>query len=129
MDILVPIDNSECSYRALQYGARLGGLPGADLHVVHFTARADGDTRRLLARAEDVIEKFDIEDEPEFIQDQSVDGEEREVGKIVLEVARDRDYDQVIMGHHGSDLTGRARLGSAAEEVVRGSEIPVTVIP
>jgi nucleotide-binding universal stress UspA family protein len=33
------------------------------------------------------------------------------------------------MGHHGSGRIERALVGSAAETVVRGETVPVTVVP
>jgi nucleotide-binding universal stress UspA family protein len=51
------------------------------------------------------------------------------VGKEIVSMATEQDFDHVVMGHHGSGAVERAILGSAAETVLRAEEFPVTVVP
>jgi len=51
------------------------------------------------------------------------------VGDEILAHADDIEADHVVMGHHGAGMVERAILGSAAETVVRGEAVPVTIVP
>jgi universal stress protein A len=47
---------------------------------------------------------------------------------IILQVARDRPADLVVIGSHGRSGLGRVLLGSVAESVVRQAPCPVLVV-
>ncbi|WP_248895521.1 universal stress protein [Haloplanus halobius] len=54
-----------------------------------------------------------------------------EVGKparVVVDVAEAGPFDHVVVGSHGREGVTRILLGSVAEEVVRRSPVPVTVV-
>lgn len=54
-----------------------------------------------------------------------------EVGRpanVIVEYAEDHGMDQVVMGCHGRSGVARVLLGSVAEDVVRRSTVPVTVV-
>lgn len=50
--------------------------------------------------------------------------------KLIVEVLADDDagYDHVVMGSHGRTGVSRILLGSVAEEVLRRSPVPVTIV-
>lgn len=131
MDVLVPIDGSECSFRALRFATGFARRYEATLHVVHITDVRGDDTEALLERASGVLAEEGIEDEPSVATDVRM-SEARyatRVGKDILGMLDDEGYDHVIMGHHGEGAIGRIVIGSAAEAVVRGTDVPVTVVP
>lgn len=131
MKVLVPIDGSECSGRALAFAGEFAGRHDAVVHVVHFTERADDWTRELLADAESQLADAGVTVETEWVSDVQLSDfkASTRVGENVLSLVEVRDYDHVVMGHHGTGRIGEFLLGSAAERVVKSSEVPVTIIP
>jgi nucleotide-binding universal stress UspA family protein len=130
--ILVPIDGSECSFRALRFATDLAGLEAdSEVHVVHVTDAKSDATEELLDRAEAVLREEGIDREPTVVIDShlSEPGYADKVGKEILRLVDEKGYDHVVMGHHGSGMIGRAILGSAAETVMRAAEVPATIIP
>ncbi|MFB6187069.1 MAG: universal stress protein [Halobacteriaceae archaeon] len=131
MKVLVPIDGSECSFRALEFATEFVENYDGTLHVVHFTDQTGESTEIIRKRAQEILDAAGIVDEPEIRTDIRMSDPRyaNRVGKDILEIADEEDYDHVIMGHHGQGAVGRLILGSAAETVVRAAETPATIIP
>jgi nucleotide-binding universal stress UspA family protein len=130
MDILVPVDRSDCSFRALEYAADMAERYDATLHVVHFSDAESDATDAIVDRAERVLDAQDVDTSPEVNTDGGVEFRPGDrVGDDILALVDDRGYDHVVMGHHGSNTIERAILGSAAETVLHAEKVPVTVIP
>lgn len=130
MDILAPIDGSDCSFRALSFAADMATRYGGSVHVVHFTKAETDASDAIIDRARDVLESEGVEGEPEVSTDVNLEFRPaNRVGESVLDLVEERGYDHVVMGHHGSGTVERAILGSAAETVLRAERVPVTVIP
>ena len=54
-----------------------------------------------------------------------------EVGRpaaTIVEEARERDVDHIVVGSHGRTGASRILLGSVAETVARRSPVPVTIV-
>lgn len=131
MDVLVPIDGSDCSERALRYATEFARNYGANLDVVHVTDHRTEATDELLDRAESILAEEGVDAVPELVANTKM-SEARyadAVGKDVLRHVEEHDYDQVVMGHHGKGAVGKLLIGSAAETVVTGTDVPVTVVP
>lgn len=130
MHILVPIDGSDASFRALRLGARMAKDWQADLSVVHFTDEETDATATIVTRARDVLDEVGIDAEPEVSTDIELEFRPGErVGKDILELVESGGFDHIVMGHHGSGAVERAILGSAAETVLESKHVPVTVVP
>lgn len=131
MQVLVPVDGSDCSFRALEFAVDLVRRREGTLHVVHFTDVETDATEQILDRAEAVLADTGVVDDPEvrFDARMSEPRYANAVGKEILRIVNEEGYDHVVMGHHGAGIVGRAILGSAAETVLRASDVPVTVIP
>lgn len=131
MNLLIPVDGSDCSDRALDFGIDLATQYDATVEVVHFTEKPNEDEvelgDRILARLDDA----GLDASFEMITDVNLDNirSSDHVGKHVLDLLDDGHYDHIVMGHHGTGRLGRALLGSAAETVVKDADVPVTVIP
>ena len=63
MKILVPVDGSDCSFRALAFAAEMATNFDATLHVVHITDSHDEATEETIRRARDVLDAHDVEDD------------------------------------------------------------------
>ncbi|MFC6725767.1 universal stress protein [Halobium palmae] len=128
-NVLVPLDGSECSRRALEFAVALADRFDADLHVVHFSDHQTDATDTIIDRAHETVEAAGLEDDPELIESTSGIRNANHVGAAILELVEDRGYDHVVMGHHGEGTVGRAILGSAAETMLRSEAVAVTVVP
>jgi nucleotide-binding universal stress UspA family protein len=129
MKILAPIDGSDCSVRALEFAIEFADRFDGSLHVVHFTDAETEATDQILERARETLEGAGVEDAPELLERDIEMRVATNVGKEILRTVDAGDYDHVVMGHHGAGAVQRLLLGSAAETVVRGETVPVTVVP
>lgn len=129
MDILVPIDGSECSERALQFAVELAHRFDAAVDVVHVTDHRTEATEKLLRHAEQTLEAEGIPSEPDVVFEMKKFRGSDVVGERILDIAEEDEYDHIVMGHHGTGAIGKMILGSAAETVVEGTDVPVTIIP
>lgn len=131
MNVLVPVDGSDCSFRALEFATEFVRRYEGTLHVVHITDYQGEGTNEIMTQAAEVVTDAGLEDEPEIVTDRRMSDPRyaNQVGKDILELVEEREYGHVIMGHHGTGRIGRAILGSAAETVLRATEVPSTIIP
>jgi nucleotide-binding universal stress UspA family protein len=128
MDVFVPIDASDASARALEFGIRLADRSDGSLHVVHISDRGTDATERLLANARETLAGTNVE--PELILAEELDiRPSTRIGKVALRLAKEREADHVVLGHTHASAADEAMLGSAAKTVVRATDIPVTVVP
>lgn len=140
--VLVPVDGSPLSSRALRHALR--EFPDAEITAYHavdpFTPDAiDVDSTyepmigsdawdRTVAEATDQI--FDDVAEVAAEYDRSV-ATESDIGdpkRLIVEYAVDEGVDHIVMGSHGRLDAERPLYGSVAETVVRRAPVPVTVI-
>ena len=130
MDVLVPIDGSDCSTRALRFAAEFARRYEATLHVVHVSAERDERVRDLLAEAEKTLSAEDVAFDAAVVSGDAGGLKPADrVGAKILDLVDERDFDHVVMGHHGVGRVEELILGSTAERVVRDAPVPVTVIP
>lgn len=135
MDALVPIDGSDCSFRALEFATEFAHLYDVSLNVVHFvedkSTKEREETQDVIQQAKVILEESGIEAEPEIKTDIRITPYTYagRVGKDILNLVDEAGYDHVILGHHGMGVITRTLLGSTAETVIRRTETPVTVIP
>lgn len=136
--IVCPVDYSDCSKRALRFAGALADhfqsrlivlhvfdplLAGtAELHGVDMTG-SDGQTE---------LDSFAADYLPAGVRD----GTQLErvlalgsPGRRILELARSREADLVVMGTHGSSGVRRAVFGSTLQGVLRRVRIPVLAVP
>lgn len=141
--VLVPIDGSPLSYRALRHG--LEKFSDAEIVVLYVTdlfepwASWEGESSfeprigseewqamerevadDLFARAQEIADEFDRELTTEF-----------EIGdpqRIIPDFAREEPIDHIVLGVHGREEADRSMFGRVAETVVFRSPVPVTVI-
>jgi len=130
MDILVPIDGSAASDRALRFAADLANGLGSTLHVVHITDAETEATDEIVAHAREILDEEGVAGDPAVEIDVDLDFRPAQrIGEDILDMVEEHGYDHVVMGHHGQGAVERAMLGSAAETVVRAAAVPVSVIP
>jgi nucleotide-binding universal stress UspA family protein len=138
--ILVPIDFSDASTRALEYGSRLAATLGAELTVVHVVAPLV--THAWMEGAEqggDTIDAW-LTDAHATLAEAvaSVHGHVpvvRGTVAIGLEAEEILDFtsrqriDLIVMGMHGHGRRQRWLHGSVTDQVLRRAPCPVLAIP
>lgn len=129
MKVLVPVDGSDCSFRALEFAIDMAECFGADIHVVHFSDAETEATESILDRAQEMFDERSVDDDPELLLGDSDVRRADAVGDAILEYVADESYDHVVMGHHSDGWLGKAITGSAAEKVLHAEAVPVTIVP
>lgn len=134
--LLVPVDGSEHSKRAVEYAAEMAKLIGAEVVLLHCHRTVPsvlGEPNfqdaysRISATAEGVLRPYkDLLDGAGIaFKGKAVGGEPPEV---IADVARAMEVDQIIMGNRGlSNLEGLL-LGSVTYRVLQTAPCPVTVV-
>jgi nucleotide-binding universal stress UspA family protein len=133
--ILVPLDGSALSRRALPYAAALAHATGARLllarvaHASPFFAE-DLAVAQLAAIGE---AEADLEAATRLLRAEGLQVEARvpygPAAPGILDEARFCHVDLVVMSTHGRSGLGRWLYGSVADEVLRATEVPVLVVP
>jgi len=137
--ILVPLDFSEHAEAALAYAVGLAKGFGAAVHLVHVYPVTTYAAPPLLPGPV-VVGQFRDESQRVFDElmtrvkrDYSPDisGSLREgVPHVeILRCASDIGADMIVMGTHGHTGLEHLLLGSVAERVVRGAQVPVLTVP
>lgn len=128
MTILVPVDGSDGSFRALEFAVTFAQRFDTDLHCLHVTDIETESTQELVGRIEKTLADTPFEDDPEVVTEKRRFRANDEVGKVVAELVEAEGYEHVVMGHHGDGVIARALLGSTTETVVDRIDVPVTVV-
>lgn len=138
--LLVAIDGSEASSRALEFAARQAeGKADVRLHLLYVRAplRVYGEIevyatvehmRELATRAAAVIlgdARKRVADRLSTIETEQLEGDP---GETIVQRASELGCESIIMGTHGRGRLGTAVLGSVAYKVVHLSSVPVTLI-
>ncbi len=139
--ILLPIDGSDASTRAVDKGAELAKVLGATVTLMtaieqhpmalagsvyraadnpmHQAARDAG--AFWLEQARQVVAKHGIEAKLLTV-------EERSVTQAILDAAQTAGADLIVMGSHGAGAIERLLLGSQTQRVLAHTAIPVLVL-
>ena len=136
--VLVPMDGSEMSERALEYA--LAAHPNAEITVLHVV----GEPSPMWGQATSLALEDDLEEAAEeraqsiferareIVSDADGDGEletQFALGHPIRAIInRAEYYDTVVIGSHGGTVAERLFVGNVAEKVVRRSPVPVTVV-
>ncbi|HEX7454757.1 MAG TPA: universal stress protein [Gallionella sp.] len=139
--ILVPIDGSTTSDRALQEAIKLIDAQPAQLRLVHVVAdlqyldnegyvdymelrkltRKIGE--RMLAKAEDIARQADITVDTSLLE---ANGER--IARVIDAEAISWTADLIVIGTHGRSGFSHLLFGSVADGVVRGASVPVLLV-
>jgi universal stress protein A len=140
--ILVPTDFSECGNYALSCAASLARTFKASIICVHViepivpTVGYSGMSEPLpIADISEQLEDSAERELPKLAECEEcagLDVEELivhgEAASEIVQVAKDRDVDLIVISSHGRTGLGRILFGSTAEAVVRHAPCPVLVV-
>ncbi|SFG83998.1 Nucleotide-binding universal stress protein, UspA family [Halopelagius inordinatus] len=134
--VLVPMDDSEMSERALKYA--LEAHPDAEITVLTVVgepstmwgeaaaiALADDVERTAKKFAREILDRAEeiaSENDAEITTDVRVGNPARSI------LDRAEEFDTVVVGSHGGTMAERLLVGNVAQKVVRRSPVPVTVV-
>ncbi|MCK6529197.1 universal stress protein [Myxococcota bacterium] len=143
--ILVPVDFSETSGRALDLAARLARDLGASIVLLHVGAVPEYPMavippevgtvpqvmiemyERLAAQQRDALEKV-AQDHVQGVAEYKLRTREGFPPEEILTEAAAEGCDLIVMGTHGRTGVSRVLMGSVAERVLRASQVPVLVV-
>jgi nucleotide-binding universal stress UspA family protein len=132
--IVAGTDGSEDAARGLRYAAEVAAKAGAELVVAHATGPGD------VVHPWGVQPQVDLDVRRERVEEwcaplraTGVDYEvvlvEGDARTALLDLARDRSADLLVIGSRGHGPVGRLLLGSVATSLAQHSELPVTIVP
>jgi nucleotide-binding universal stress UspA family protein len=136
--VLVPVDGSACSLRAVHYliNAHAEGLR-PQIHLVNVQSAMTGDVRQFVAS--DDIKDYQHEQSDDSLSPARglLDGAgisyqvHEEVGQVVERIVRLADNlhcDHIVMGTHGRTALADLLVGSTTIKVVHQTKLPVVVV-
>lgn len=136
--IIVPVDFSDQSEKALKVAATLAKKHDAELLVLHMLELSPAImTESGYVSQEQVVHLIKIGEKrfADFLDKPYLKGvniipviKHYKVFSEVNEVAEKHDADLIVMGSHGTDGLKEIFIGSNTERVVRTSDVPVLVI-
>ena len=143
--ILVPVDYSESSAKALRLALEIAERLQAHVDVVHAWDKPSYITENVMSHHPEqgtapLLEKIGETAEAdlaEFLASVAVPTSvslthrllSGEPGTQILRALREQSYDLVVMGTHGRSGLGHLLMGSVAERIVRLSHVPVLTVP
>lgn len=137
--ILVPVDGSETSTRAVVAALQMARENGGRIRLVHAldelaylsgyeysadllkAARDQG--ARVLEDAQTMASSAGVPADGKLVETAG-----RRLGELVAEEARNWEADLVVVGTHGRRGMSRILLGSGAEQVLRMAPVPVLAV-
>ena len=138
--ILAPIDYSEVSNNALDYAAELAAFTNAKLVLLHayHIPLPTGDAPILMISPKDVEEENKQAIKKAEKRIQKITGGKIKVESIahegfatdaILNVAKEKNADLIVMGITGAGKIAQAVIGSVSTAVMKKANIPVLIIP
>lgn len=145
LKILVPVDFSEVSVRALRQAVQLARHSGGEITILHvgilphiYSAELgmSGGVGPLFTQAGEEMareqrhqmEKLASAEIPDSVHHRTVIREGYPPQEVLAQT-QEGGHDVVVMGTHGRTGLTRVLLGSVAERVIRESQVPVLVVP
>ncbi len=142
-NILVPIDGSATSQKALEEAVRLARLTGGRLRLLHIVDPLEHlsgfetaavylrDMQPALVQAgEELLEKAKAGvNAPDLtVETELFEGTGGRVSDMIIDRAKNWGADLIVLGTHGRRGIERVMMGSDAEQVVRLAPVPVLLV-
>ena len=137
-NVLIATDFSPCSNLALSFGLELAHGYQSSAYVVfvvpteqYMVAGPDAyEAAKSVARRDLMELRQELRRKHSYIEgeDYHLFLLEGEVAQSILDFARQKEIDVIVVGTHGRSGLGRALMGSVAEQVFRQSPVPVLTL-
>lgn len=132
--ILVAVDESNYSKKAVEEAVRLGQELGAELTFLNVVPTygyagevLDEALEEKISSAQELVEGYKEEAEEENVQAESKVTKESAAANGIVQYAKNHEFDLIIIGARGKSGLETIQLGSVSEAVVKRSETPVLV--
>lgn len=135
---LLPVDGSECALRAIQHAMKLAksGEP-LEIHLINVQPPFHGDVATFVGRK--TVESYHREEGEKALDaakralDAAGVAYKTHIGvgppaETIVEFARRLGIDKIVMGTRGLGGLAGLLLGSVASEIIRLSDVPVTLV-
>jgi nucleotide-binding universal stress UspA family protein len=136
--ILVPVDFSECSLKALEYAVSFAKQFSAEVMLLHVVVAIPPPPQMLVLEAETLRGKYYEEAakrlsewRKKVVSRASVKATVRQgtsAHQEIIAAAQECNSDLIVIGNHGRSGLTRVLTGSTAERVVRHAPCPVLVV-
>lgn len=130
--VLVPLDGSHFSRQALSHAVRLGGDEGTTYVLARVIEASSGSTGSGLDKARPLAEaKMKLEVQSFQSNGRAVESAVEfapSAAQGILDLARRSTAEVIVIATHGLSGVKRLLLGSVADKVVRGADVPVLVV-
>ncbi|MEX2284093.1 MAG: universal stress protein [Gemmatimonadota bacterium] len=133
--IMVALADAELDRAALTAGIRLARASAARLHLVHVRVQDaeadfhDVEKRAFLDAATWASDELGESVSFQLIQPRSGRHRARIIAKYLIRYAENEQAGLIVMGTHARSRLGRSILGSVGDELIRGIEVPILLIP
>ena len=151
-DILVPLDGSELSERALPMAQNLAQSSEATVHLIHMVSREhelgagrgiesvqaaelEMDMARRLTESQIHRGRSYLEQRGSQLSDAGIKIETEftvkagEPARNIIDYVKEHSISLVVMSTHGHGGVRRLLVGSVTDRVIRSCEVPVLVVP
>ncbi len=137
--ILVPIDGSENSIRALNHGSFLSSNLKAKLTILYILEvppfvyiqsqklvnsimnSLEKESNEILETAKNHTKKYNVEPETVFLEGGNI-------GSIIIDYSEKNNFDLIVIGSRGKGKFKHALLGSVSHRVLHHSKNPVLIV-
>jgi nucleotide-binding universal stress UspA family protein len=134
--ILIPVDDSDHSLKAVDYGTGFARLVNSEILLLHCHRPfpvALGEPyfqmalNKIMEKSNKILEPYRrlLEDTDVYFSDRILEGPP---GQAILKVAEIEETDLIIMGSRGRTDLGGLVLGSVTHRVLHSSACPVLVV-
>jgi nucleotide-binding universal stress UspA family protein len=139
--VLVPVDGSSCSEKAVKTAVHVSARYESELHTIFVISDMVVDNFKRLGKnqAKEVLESLkdegrkyfrDVQDSAKEVNVKVVEGirEGFPADEIVTYAKKNR-IDLIVMGTHGRRVGTRPLIGSTADRVIHLAPCPILIVP
>ena len=136
MKILVAIDGSECSVRAVEFAAKLASVSGSAMRVLNVVPHVKTTKEDLIILMKEELGSPEKAGKKYLDYAKEVAQKEGVTPEIILKEGNPPDviieesagFDLLVVGSHGKGAFDELLMGSISRKIVHRAKIPVTVV-
>ena len=134
--ILVAVDGSKNADQAVEQAISLGGVCNSQIYAIsvaevipEYLAEAPQLFERKEKEAREIARKACEKIQNAGLTCEALTHFNEQPAEMILQEAKDKEIDLIVMGTHGRSFLARLLLGSVAQRVIAHAPCPVMVIP
>ncbi|HEX6294430.1 MAG TPA: universal stress protein [Nitrososphaeraceae archaeon] len=136
--ILVGIDGSEPSQKALEYASNLATKNNSFLYIVHVIEEFGGSMRaweqrdsyvkELRSHSYELLKENESKAKELGVTKTFIIGEEGDAAEKILLVAKNKEVDTIVIGSRGLSTAKEFLLGSVSQKITHHAKCPVIIV-